>query len=172
MPDYERPQASPQEVPPDLVECREALITCKQESEERLQALLRARADLDNHRKREAREMENTRKYAVGRLLNALLPVKDSLEMGLEATRAEPAIDVVRHGMELTLEKLDAVLADFGVETIDPKGQPFDPERHEAMSMAPIAELPPNSVAQVHQKGYLLNGRLIRPTRVSVSKAP
>ena len=70
MPDYERPQASPQEVPPDLVECREALIACKQESEERLQALLRARADLDNHRKRAAREMENTRKYAVGRLLN------------------------------------------------------------------------------------------------------
>jgi hypothetical protein len=66
--------------------------------------------------------MEKTRKYAVGRLLEALLPVKDSLEMGLEATRAEPAIDVVRHGMELTLEKLNAVLADFGVETIDPKG--------------------------------------------------
>ena len=116
--------------------------------------------------------MEKTRKYAVGRLLEALLPVKDSLEMGLEATGADTPIDVVRHGMELTLEKLDAVLADFGVETIDPKGQPFDPERHEAMSMAPIAELPPNSVAQVHQKGYLLNGRLIRPARVTVSKAP
>jgi molecular chaperone GrpE len=172
MPDYERPQASPQEVPPDLVECREALITCKQETEQRLQALLRARADLDNHRKRAAREMEKTRKYAVGRLLEALLPVKDSLEMGLEATGADTPIDVVRHGMELTLEKLDAVLADFGVERIDPKGQPFDPERHEAMTMAPIAELPPNSVAQVHQKGYLLNGRLIRPARVTVSKAP
>jgi molecular chaperone GrpE len=125
MPDYERPQASPQEVPPDLVECRETQTTCKQESEERLQALLRARADLDNHRKRATREMEKTRKYAVGRLLEALLPFKDSLEMGLEATGADSPIDAVRHGMELTLENLEAVLADFGVEIIDPKGRPF-----------------------------------------------
>ena len=82
-----------------------------------------------------------------------------------------PGIDVetARQGMALTLEKLQAVLEKFGVEVINPLGEPFDPERHEAMSMALFAELPPNSVAVVHQKGYLLNGRLIRPARVIVS---
>ena len=81
-------------------------------------------------------------------------------------------VETLRQGIALTLEKLQGVLAKFGVEVVDPMGEPFDPERHEAMSVAPVAELPPNSVAEVHRKGYLLNDRLIRPARVVVSTQP
>lgn len=153
----------------DDEDCGQALAACREESEERLQALLRARADLDNQAKRAARELEKAHKYAVSGLVEALLPVQDSLELGLAAARPGADVDTLREGMGLTLDKLQAVLEKFGVEAIDPKGEPFDPERHEAMSMTPVAALPANSVAEVHQKGYLLNGRLVRPARVTVS---
>jgi molecular chaperone GrpE len=150
-------------------DCLQALAACREESEARLQALLRARADLDNQTKRAARELEKTHKYAVSGLVEALLPVQDSLELGLAAARSDTDVETLRQGMALTLEKLQGVLAKFGVEVVDPMGQPFDPERHEAMSVASATGLPPNCVAEVHQKGYLLNGRLIRPARVVVS---
>lgn len=153
-----------------LDECRQALKACRQESEQRLQSMLRARADLDNLRKRTERELADTRKFAVADLLEALLPVMDSLEMGLSAAGSEADADGLRKGIELTLGKLAAVLADFGVEIIDPQGQPFDPERHEAV-ITLSSNLPANIVAQVHQKGCLLNGRLIRPARVAVTTA-
>ena len=153
-------------------DCLQALAACREESQERLQALLRARADLDNQAKRAARELEKTHKYAVSGLVEALLPVRDSLELGLAAARPGADVETLRQGMALTLEKLQGVLLKFGVEVIDPVGEPFDPEQHEAMSMAPATGLPPNSVAEVHQKGYLLNGRLIRPARVVVSTQP
>ena len=155
-----------------LDECRQALKACRQESEQRLQSMLRARADLDNLRKRVDREIADTRKFAVANLLEALLPVMDSLEMGLSAAGSEVDADGLRKGIELTLGKLAAVLADFGVEIIDPQGQPFDPERHEAVMTLKSRELPVNVVAQVHQKGCLLNGRLIRPARVAVTITP
>ncbi len=154
-----------------LDECRQALKVCRQESEQRLQSMLRARADLENLRKRTDREMADARKFAVTNLLEALLPVMDSLEMGLSAPGSEADAEGLRRGIELTLGKLAAVLADFGVEIIDPQGQPFDPERHEAVMTLKSSELPVNVVAQVHQKGYLLNGRLIRPARVVVTTA-
>ena len=109
--------------------------------------------------------------FGVARLLEALLPVRDSLELGLDAAQTTPSIEALQKGMALTLEELDSVLQDFGVEVIDPHAEPFDPERHEAMSVAPVAGLPPNSVAQVHQKGYMLHGRVLRPARVTVSKS-
>ncbi len=154
-----------------LDECRQALKACRQESEQRQQSFLRAKADLENLRKRADREMSDTRKFAVANLLEALLPVMDSLEMGLSAPGSEADAEGLRRGIELTLGKLAAVLADFGVEIIDPQGQPFDPERHEAVMTLKSSELPVNVVAQVHQKGWLLNGRLIRPARVAVTRA-
>lgn len=154
-----------------LEECCQALADCQRESARRQEALLRAHAELDNQSKRAARELEKAHKYAVARLLEALLPVKDSLELGLHAARTTPSIDALEKGMALTLEELELVFKEFGVEIIDPHGEPFDPERHEAMSVAPVSELPPNSVAQVHQKGYLLHGRVLRPARVTVSKS-
>ena len=154
-----------------LDECRHALKACRQESEQRLQSMLRAKADLDNLRKRVDREMSDTRKFAVANLLEALLPVMDSLEMGLSAANSEADAESLRQGVVLTLDKLTAVLADFGAEIIDPQGLPFDPERHEAVMSLKSRELPVNVVAQVHQKGCLLNGRLIRPARVVVTTA-
>ncbi len=153
-------------------DCLRALAACRAESEQRLEALLRARADLDNQGKRAARELEKAHKYAVSGLVEALLPVQDSLELGLAAARPGADLETLRQGMALTHEKLQGVLARFGVEVVDSMGEPFDPGRHEAMSMAPVDDLPPNSVAEVHQKGYLLNGRLIRPARVVVSMKP
>ncbi len=155
-----------------LESCQQALAQCQQESAQHREALLRARADLDNQAKRNARELEKTHKYAVAKLLEALLPVKDSLELGLAALDPQTDVESIREGMTLTLEKLDSVLCEFGVETLDPQGQPFNPEQHEAMSVVVLPELPPNFVAQVHQKGYQLHGRVIRPARVTVSKAP
>ncbi len=153
-------------------DCLQALAACREESEQRLQALLRARADLDNQAKRAARELEKAHKYAVSGLMEALLPVQDSLELGLAAARPGADVETLRQGMALTHEKLQGVLAKFGVEVVDPMGEPFDPERHEALSMAPATGLPANSVSEVQQKGYLLNGRLIRPARVVVSTQP
>ena len=171
VPDERVPGGSANELGGDE-DCLQTLAACREESEERLQALLRARADLDNQAKRAARELEKTHKYAVSGLVEALLPVRDSLELGLAAARPGADVETLRQGMALTLEKLQGVLLKFGVEVIDPVGEPFDPEQHEAMSMAPATGLPPNSVAEVHQKGYLLNGRLIRPARVVVSTQP
>jgi molecular chaperone GrpE len=171
VPDERVPGGSAIELRSDE-DCLQALAACREESEERLQALLRARADLDNQVKRAARELEKAHKYAVSGLVEALLPVQDSLELGLVATRPGADVETLRQGMVLTLEKLQGVLAKFGVEVVDPMGERFDPERHEAMSMAPATGLPPNSVAEVHQKGYLLNGRLIRPAKVVVSTQP
>ncbi len=133
--------------------------------------MLRARADLENLRKRTGREMPDTRKFAVANLLEALLPVMDSLEMGLSAVNGEADAEGLRRGVELTLSKPAAVLADFGVEIIGPQGLPFDPERHGAVMTLKSSELQVNVVAQVHQKGYLINRRLILPTRVAVTTA-
>jgi len=129
---------------------------------------LRERADLDNQRKRLAREIEMARKYANERLLADLLPVIDSLEAGLNV----PGDDAthLREGMELTLRQLLKVATDNGLVAIDPAGQPFNPEQHQAMSMVDSASHAPNHVVQVYQKGWLLNDRLLRPALVVVSQ--
>lgn len=154
-----------------LEDCRQALKACRQGAEQRLQALINTRADLDNLRKRSDREKADIHKFAVADLLEALLPVMDSLELGLSAADEGAGADGLRQGVAMTLDKLATVLADFGVEMIDPQGQPFNPKRHEAVMVQSDLELPVDFVAQVHQKGYLLNGRLIRPARVTVTSA-
>ena len=159
------------ESPADLELCERALAAARRESEERWQSLLRVRADLENVRKRTEREKAEAHRYATGRLIEALLPVKDSLELGLAAGEAAADAAGLRQGMRLTLEKLESVLAEFGVETVDPHGEPFDPQRHEAIGVEPAGELPANAVSRVHQKGYLLHGRLLRPAAVTVAQA-
>lgn len=129
---------------------------------------LRAAAELDNVRKRAARDVENARKFALERFGGELLAVKDSLEMGLAAVEQADA-EVLRQGSEATLKILANVLVQFGITEIDPQGEPFDPEVHEAMTMQPSADMEPGSVLTVFQKGYALNGRLLRPARVVVS---
>ncbi|ALN91272.1 MULTISPECIES: nucleotide exchange factor GrpE [Lysobacter] len=129
---------------------------------------LRERAELDNQRKRVARDIEMARKFANERLLGALLPVIDSLEAGLAIAGNEAG--ALREGMELTLRQLLKVADDNGLVAVDPAGQPFNPEHHQAMSMVPAPGVAPNHVVQVYQKGWLLNDRLLRPALVVVAQ--
>jgi len=129
---------------------------------------LRERAELDNQRKRVARDIEMARKFANERLLGELLPVIDSLEAGLAVAGDEAG--ALRQGMELTLRQLLKVAGDNGLVAVDPTGQPFNPEHHQAMSMVPGAGVAPNHVVQVYQKGWLLNERLLRPALVVVAQ--
>ena len=129
---------------------------------------LRERADLDNQRKRLARDVEMARKFANERLLSELLPLFDSMEAGLAA--AEKA-DPLREGMELTLRQLHRIAESNGLLEVAPRpGDTFDPDRHQAMSMVEAGALPPGSVVQVFQKGYVLNERLLRPALVVVAR--
>nr|WP_255692056.1 nucleotide exchange factor GrpE [Luteimonas sp. XNQY3] len=134
----------------------------------RAQALLE-RADLENQRKRLAREVESARRFANERLLAALVPVFDALEAGL-ANAAET--DPLRSGVELTLRELTKATESNGLATLAPApGDPFNPEQHQAMSIVEVPGVPPGAVAQVFQKGYVLNERLLRPAMVVVAKA-
>lgn len=131
---------------------------------------LRERADLENQRKRMIRDVEQARKFANERLLGDLLPVLDSLERGLQS--AAGASDQVREGLELTLKQLLKVCETGGLVEVSPSaGTPFNPEQHQAMTAQHSDAVPPNSVIQVFQKGYLLNDRLLRPALVVVSQA-
>ena len=140
-------------------------------AEEHLDRLLRTQAELENQRKRAERDIENAHKYALEKFVNELLAVKDSLELGIQAARGESVdAEKILEGTELTDKMLTQVLQKFGVEEINPQGEKFDPELHQAMSMQPSDEFPANTVMQVVQKGYTLNGRLIRPAMVIVSQ--
>jgi len=144
----------------------------RSKADEHWDQLVRTQAQMDNLRKRQERELENAHKYALERFVNELLPVRDSMEMGLAAADDENAtIDHLREGTALTLKLFSDVMEKFNVVQIEPEGQPFDPELHQAMSMQPRSDVPPNTVVMVVQKGYTLNGRLVRPAMVMVSQA-
>jgi molecular chaperone GrpE len=128
---------------------------------------LRERAELDNQRKRLVRDVDMARKFANERLLGDLLPVFDSLDAGLTAAGQAPS--PLRDGLEMTYKQLLKVAGDNGLQVLDPTGQPFNPDQHQAISRAPSAELADDHVLQVFQKGYLLNERLLRPALVVVS---
>ena len=131
--------------------------------------LLRARADLENGRKRAQRDIEHAHKYGLEKLVTEFLPVKDSVELGLSA--AEDAQDVasLREGMELTLKMLTDAMAKLGLQEVSPEGERFDPNFHQAMTTQPSPEAEPGTVLNVVQKGYVLNERLIRPALVIVA---
>lgn len=142
-------------------------------SEEHWNQFLRLKAEMENFRRRSERELENAHKYGVEKFATELLGVRDSLEMGLNAASGD-VVDVakLREGGELTLKLLGQVFERFGVHAVDPVGERFDPAYHEAMAMQERADVEPNTILTVVQKGYTLNGRLIRPAMVIVSKAP
>lgn len=129
---------------------------------------LRAVAELENVRKRAAKDVENARKFALERFARELLAVKDSFEMGLAAAEGE-TVDSLLEGSAATLKLLSNTLQQFGVVELNPEGEPFDPEFHEAISMQPSTDVEPGSVVTVVQKGYTLNGRLLRPAMVIVA---
>ena len=135
--------------------------------------LLRVRAEMENMARRQAKELENAHKYALEGFVKELVLVRDSLELGHAAAQeADTDVAKLREGTELTLKQLGDVMSKFGVERIFPEGEPFNPEFHQAMSMQPRDDLPPNTVTTVIQSGYLLNGRLVRPALVMVSRQP
>lgn len=136
--------------------------------------LLRAHAEMQNVRRRAENDVDKARKFALERFVRELLPVVDSLEKATEAMSGKEvpeSVAVFREGVEMTLSMAQSVIGKFDVEVVDPVGQPFSPEFHEAMSMVPNPDLAPNTVMAVLQKGYTLNGRLICPAMVMVSKA-
>ncbi len=157
----------------ELKKLKEQLEQAQAKAEKHWEELLRSKAELENTRKRLERDVENAHKYAAEKFIQDLLPVIDSLEMGVSAANEIDAdIHKVKEGTELTLKMFSDCAGKFGVEAVDPIGQPFDPELHQAMTMQESSEHEPNTVIAVMQKGYLLNGRLVRPAMVVVSKAP
>ena len=132
--------------------------------------MLRMQAEMENLRKRTERDLSNAHKYGIEKFAGELLQVKDSLELGLSAANVDPL--KLQEGTELTLKMLAAVLEKFAVEEIDPLGEVFDPNLHEAMTIQESNEYSANTVINVMQKGYTLNDRLLRPAMVIVAKAP
>ena len=168
------PPAVPPETAAELVEL-ERLQQALAESEERARShreqYLRALAELDNVRKRAQRDIEAANRYGLEKFAAELLPVKDSLEAAVESAGRTDSRGL-REGQEATLRLLSQALERIGVRVIDPAGEPFDPERHEAMMAEESATAEPGSVLRVVQSGYELNGRLLRPARVIVAREP
>lgn len=133
--------------------------------------LLRTKAEMDNIRRRTQKDLENAHKFALEKFISEMLAVKDSLEMGVDAAGQENAnVENLREGSEMTLSMLSGVFEKFNVVELNPVGEKFNAEHHQAMSMQPSDEHEPNTVIAVMQKGYLLNDRLVRPAMVMVSK--
>ena len=149
----------------------EASVDLEAELEAAKDAALRAQADAMNVQRRAEQEVEKARKFALERFCGDLLSVVDNLERALESSGDEQGSAALAEGVELTRKGFMDVLAKYGVEAVDPQGEPFDPETAQAMSMVEQPDVEPNSVVAVMQKGYLLNGRLLRPAMVMVSKA-
>lgn len=135
-------------------------------------AQLRAQAEIENIRRRAEMDVEKAHKFALEKFANELLPVIDSLERALEvANKEDPQLASMIEGIELTLKGLLGAVRKFGVEVVGETGVPFNPEVHQAMSMMESEEVAPNHVLMVMQRGYTLNGRLLRPAMVAVAKA-
>jgi molecular chaperone GrpE len=132
--------------------------------------LLRTVAEMENVRRRAQRDVENAHKFAVEKLLSDLLPVVDSLEKAEEAAKTTDNADSMAEGISLSLKLFVSTLERSGVAIVDPLGEPFDPQLHEAMAMVPNPDAEPNSVMDVMQRGYTLNGRLVRAAKVVVVK--
>ena len=143
----------------------------RNKADEHWNELLRAKADMENLRRRQARDLENAHKHALDKFVAELLPIYDSMELGLNAANGEEAsIDAVREGLEMTMKMFLCSISKFGLEQINPEGETFDPELHQAMAMQEVEGVEPNKVLTVAQKGYQFNGRLLRPAMVVVSQ--
>jgi len=153
----------------DVQALQSALAAAETRALESKDLYMRALAEIDNVRKRAARDIEQAHKFALERFANNLIGVKDSLELGLSTAATTEGL---KSGTEATLKLLTKAFEQAGVVEITPLGEPFNPELHEAMVMQPSAEHVPNSVLQVIQRGYVLNGRLLRPARVIVAREP
>lgn len=150
-------------------DAEELVAAARREADDYRDKLLRLAAELDNFRKRSARELEAARKYGAERLAQALLPVRDSIEAAI-ASAGGADVNTLVEGERATLRLLDEALTGAGITVIDPHGEPFDPTKHEALSLVSAPHAEPNTVIEVVQKGYLLNDRLLRAAKVIVSR--
>jgi len=157
--------------PADAGDLATALAAAEARATEARNSHLRAVAEFDNFRKRSEREIDNARKFAIERFAQELVTVGDALEAGINAGAANPG-PALMEGAQATLRQLHRAFDKAGIKIIDPLGQPFDPQWHEAMAVQESRDQPPNTVLAVIQKGYSLSGRLLRAARVIVSKAP
>ncbi len=156
----------------ELASVKERLVIAEKKAEENYELALRTKAEADNIKRRTESDVNNARKFSIEKFAQELLPVMDSLELGLVAVNEENAtVEKFREGSEMTVKMFLTAIEKFGVKVIDPEGEKFNPDFHQAMSMLPSADLPPNTVMNVFQKGYTLQGRLMRPAMVIVSKA-
>ena len=160
-----------------LEELQKALGEAERRAEGLRDQYLRSVAELDNIRKRAQRDVESATRYGLEKFATELLPVKDSLELAVasaeqDASDPSAAVRSMASGQEATLKLLAKAFDKLGIREIDPRGEPFDPARHEAVLMQDSATAEPNSVLQVVQRGYEINGRLLRPARVIVARAP
>ncbi|MFK8068819.1 MAG: nucleotide exchange factor GrpE [Gammaproteobacteria bacterium] len=153
----------------ELESLQRQLEAAEKKASENWETALRAQAETDNVRKRAVKDVESAHKYSVEKLINEFLPVKDSLELGINASENAEVKSLVE-GMELTLASFSTALEKCGVQMVDPAGEKFDPEHHQAMTMIESPDVESGMVIDVMQKGYLLNERLIRPAMVIVAK--
>ena len=148
------------------------LEAAKQTIADQKDGVIRAAADVDNIRRRAAQDVEKAHKFALEKFANELLPVIDNLERAIEFSDKEnETLKSLLEGIDMTVKSFNDAVAKFGVEIVNPQGEQFNPEFHQAMSIQPSNDVTPNTVLAVMQKGYTLNGRLLRPAMVMVSKA-
>jgi molecular chaperone GrpE len=170
--DTEKPGQGPENgESPDTTDAGSRLSEAEERAEQHRADFLRAVAELDNVRKRAAREVEAARQFGVERFASDLLQVADTLGLAVESGASTDAATLAE-GQEATLRLLLKAFERAGLTVVDPAGEAFDPSRHEAMATQPSPDQPPHTVLKVVQKGWMLNGRLLRPARVIVSTAP
>lgn len=161
-----------QEADVSVAELQARLAKAEAKAAENWDKVLRTQAEMENLKRRTQKDLDNAHKYGLEKFAKELLSVIDSLELGIQAATSDaPEVVKLREGSELTVKQFENVFDKFNIEAIDPLGQPFNPEQHQAMTMQPSADVEPNTVINVLQKGYILNGRLIRPAMVVVSQA-
>lgn len=163
------PQQGDEQEQLDVAALQAALAAAEARANESRDLYMRALAEIENVRKRSSRDVEQAHKFALDRIASDLIGVKDSLELGLASGGSAEAL---RTGTEATLQMLAKTFEKAGLVEVDPLGESFDPQVHEAMAMQPSPQHVPNTIVQVVQKGYMLNGRLLRPARVIVAKEP
>jgi molecular chaperone GrpE len=156
----------------ELMDLQYALAAAEKELADHREAMLRMQAEMENLRKRLIKDLERSRARALEAIMNDLLPVRDSLERGMEVDEETATVQSMKEGKALIIKMLSKVMEDHGLHVVDPAGEAFNPELHQAMTVLPSADVEPNTVVEVLQKGFLLHERLIRPAMVVVSAAP
>lgn len=155
----------------EVEQLAQRLTEASRKAEENWDKFVRSQAELENLRRRSEKELQNAHKFALEKFAKELLTVLDSLELGLQASSGDhPEVEKLREGMELTWKQLLTVLEKFNIHTMDPLGEKFNPELHQAMAIQPTDTAEPNTVVKVFQKGYLLNDRLLRPALVAIAQ--